>query len=138
MTTILIVEDEAITALDLRINLEDLGYEIIDVVDNGDDAVTIAAEKRPDMTIMDIRLKGEMSGIEASRKIMDLGMPVIYLTANTDDGTFSEALDISPSYAFIGKPFNKNTLKHNIEYAIKRSQIENEKINLAHGFVKED
>lgn len=137
MSSILIVEDEGITALDLRINLEDLGYEVIDTVDNGDDAITVAAEKRPDLTIMDIRLKGDISGIEASRKIMDLGMPVIYLTANTDDETFKEALEISPSYAFIGKPFVKNILKQNIEYAMKRSQIENEKINLAHGFVKD-
>lgn len=138
MTTILIVEDEGITALDLKINLESIGYEIIDIVDNGEDAITVAAEKRPDLTIMDIRLKGEINGIEASKKIMDLGMPVIYLTANTDDETFKEALEISPSYAFIGKPFNKITLKNNIEYAIKRSQIENEKINLAHGFVKDN
>ena len=55
ITTVLIVEDEAITAIDLRFNLEDLGYEIIAVVDNGEDAVTIAAEQNPDITIMDIK-----------------------------------------------------------------------------------
>ncbi len=136
ITTVLIVEDEAITAMDIKFNLEDLGYEVIDVVDNGQDAVDIAAEKNPDITIMDIKLKGSMTGIEASKLIMDLGSPVIYLTANTDDGTFSDALSHSASYAFIGKPFDKELLKHNIECAIHRSEIENEKLNLAHGFAK--
>lgn len=130
------MEDEAVTALDLKLNLEELGYEIIDVVDNGQDAVDIAAEMCPDITIMDIKLKGNMSGIEASKKIMELDLPVIYLTANTDDGTFKDALDNCPSYAFIGKPFDKIILKHNIECAINRSDIENEKKNLAHGFIK--
>ncbi len=130
------MEDEAITALDLKFNLEDMGYEVIDIVDNAQDAVDIAAEKCPDITIMDIRLKGEMSGIEASNLIMQFDLPVIYLTANTDENTFGEALDNSPSYAFIGKPFDKNLLKHNIECAINRSDIENEKLNLAHGFTK--
>ncbi|MBR0471578.1 MAG: response regulator [Methanosphaera sp.] len=136
MTTVLIVEDEAITALDLKLTLEDLGYEVIAVVDNGPEAVDIAAEQCPDITIMDIKLKGEMTGIEASELIIQFDLPVIYLTANTDDVTFNEALENSPSYAFIGKPFEKNILKHNIECAINRSNIENEKINLAHGFVK--
>lgn len=136
ITTVLIAEDEAITALDIKLNLEDLGYEVIAVVDNGQDAVDIAAEKNPDITIMDIKLKGSMTGIEASKLIMDLGLPVIYLTANTDDRTFADALDHSASYAFIGKPFNKEMLKHNIECAIHRSEIENEKLNLAHGFAK--
>ncbi len=122
--------------MDLRFNLEDLGYEVIAVVDNGQDAVDIAAEKNPDITIMDIKLKGSMSGIEASKQIMEFGLPVIYLTANTDDGTFNDALSNSASYAFIGKPFNKLLLKQNIECAIQRSQIENEKLNLAHGFAK--
>lgn len=136
ITTVLIVEDEAITAMDLKFELEDLGYEIVDVVDNAQDAVDIAAEKNPDITIMDIKLKGTMTGIEASKLIMDLGSPVIYLTANTDDHTFADALNHSASYAFIGKPFDKILLKHNIECAIHRSEIENEKLNLAHGFTK--
>lgn len=121
----------------MKYNLEDLGYEIIDIVDNAQEAVDIAAEKCPDITIMDIKLKGKMTGIEASQLIMEFGLPVIYLTANTDDGTFGDALSNCPSYAFIGKPFNKVILQHNIECAINRSEIENEKLNLAHGFTKQ-
>lgn len=136
MTKVLIVEDEAITALDLKLNLEALGYEVIAVVDDAQEAVNIAAEQCPDITLMDIKLKGEMTGIEASKLIMEFDLPVIYLTANTDEITFGDALENCPSYAFIGKPFQKDILKRNIECAINRSNIENEKINLAHGFVK--
>ena len=56
---ILIVEDEAITALDLKYSLEELGYEIVDTVDTGQDAIDTAAEKTPDVVLMDIKLKGD-------------------------------------------------------------------------------
>ena len=62
---ILVVEDEAITALNLKMDLESLGYEVIGTVDNGADAISIALEKFPDFVMMDIRLKGDVSGIEA-------------------------------------------------------------------------
>lgn len=133
--TILIVEDEAITAMDLRFTLEDLGYKVIATVDNGYDAIDTAAELCPDLTIMDINLKGEMSGIEAAEKILEFDLPVIYLTANSDDATFSRAVANSSAYAFIPKPFDSKIMKHNIDFAINRAGIESEKINLAHGFV---
>ena len=132
---ILIVEDEAITALDLKITLIDLGYEVIDTVDNGEDAIKIAVRENPDLTIMDIKLKGEMTGIDVSSKLAELDLPVIYLTANSDDATFSRAVANSSAYAFIPKPFDSKIMKHNIDFAINRAGIESEKINLAHGFV---
>ncbi len=135
--TILIVEDEAITALDLKFTLEELGYDVVDTVDNGQDAIDTAAELCPDLTIMDINLKGQMNGIEAAKKILELNLAVIYLTANSDEATFQEALQHSSASAFISKPFNKDAIKHNIDIAITRSKIEAEKIDLAHGFVKD-
>lgn len=60
---LLIVEDEAITALDLKYSLEELGYEIVDTVDTGQDAINTAAETVPDIVLMDIKLKGDMEGI---------------------------------------------------------------------------
>lgn len=134
--TILIVEDEVITAMDLKYTLTDLGYKVVATVDNGQDAIDTAAELCPDITIMDINLKGEMSGIEAAEKILEFDLPVIYLTANTDDATFSKAVGNSSAYAFIPKPFNAKIIKHNIDFAINRAGIESEKINLAHGFVE--
>ena len=135
--SILIVEDESIIALNLKYDLEDLGYEVIDIVDNGDDAIYKAVEFRPDLTIMDINLKGEVNGIQAAKKILALDLAIIYLTANTDDITFNEATSTSPASAFIPKPYNINTLSKNVALAINRQSVESEKVNEARGIAKE-
>lgn len=135
--TILIVEDEAIIALNLKMDLEDLGYEVIDIVDTGDDAIYKAVEYRPDLTIMDINLKGDMTGIQAAKKILALDLAVIYLTANTDDTTFKEALATSPGSAFISKPYNIHSLSKTVALAINRQAVESEKVNEARGIAKE-
>ena len=135
--TILIVEDEAITALNLKLDLEDLGYEVIGIVDNGDDAIYNAVEFRPDLTIMDINIKGDVNGIQAAKKILALDLAVIYLTANTDDITFNESKSTSPAYAFISKPYNINMLSKNVALAINRQSVESEKINEARGIAKD-
>ena len=87
---ILIVEDEAITALDLKYSLEELGYEIVDTVDTGQDAIDTAAETVPDVVLMDIKLKGDMEGIEAAEVISKWNISIIYITANTDKDTFDQ------------------------------------------------
>ncbi|AGN16469.1 MULTISPECIES: response regulator [Methanobrevibacter] len=133
--TILIVEDESITALDLKFTLEELGYDVVGIADNGKDAINLAAELSPDLTIMDIHLKGEMTGIDASKRLSELNLPCIFLTAYSDDNTFNEVLE-SSSYGFITKPFNKRTIGLNVDFAIKRSKVDAEKLNMAQGFVK--
>ena len=135
--TILIVEDEAITALNLKLDLEDLGYEVIGIVDNGDDAIYNAVEFRTDLTIMDINIKGDVNGIQAAKKILALDLAVIYLTANTDDITFNESKSTSPAYAFISKPYNINMLSKNVALAINRQSVESEKVNEARGIAKD-
>lgn len=74
--SILIVEDEAITALNLKYDLEDLGYEVLDTIDNGAEAIEKTRETFPDMVLMDINLKGDMDGIEAAGQISEMGIPV--------------------------------------------------------------
>ncbi len=135
--SILIVEDESIIALNLKYDLEDLGYEVIDIVDTGDDAIDKAVEYRPDLTVMDINLKGDINGIQAAKKILALDLAVIYLTANTDDITFNEATSTSPASAFIPKPYDINTLSKNVALAINRQSVESEKVNEARGIAKE-
>ena len=135
---ILIVEDEAIIALNLKLDLEDLGYEVINIVDTGDDAIYEAVEHRPDLTIMDINIKGDIDGIMAAKKILALDLAVIYLTANTDDYTFKKALDYSPAYGFISKPYDMRTLSKNIALAINRQSVESNKVNEARGIAKDD
>ena len=132
---VLIVEDEAITALDLKVSLEELGYEIVDVVDNGQDAINVAVEKRPDVVLMDINLKGDMNGIQAAAKIIEFSIPIVYLTANIDDETFFEA-NKEGAYGYLTKPYNIVKLKNVIKLTIQRAKINSQKINLAHGFVK--
>lgn len=133
---ILIVEDEAITALDLEMELEDRGFNVVGIVDTGIDAINEASELRPDIVIMDIQLKGEMDGIEAAEKISGLDIPIIYLTANGDDSTFFNA-NKSGVYGFVDKPFNISNLVQVIKVVFRRSRIELQKQNLAHGFIKD-
>ena len=130
---ILIVEDEAITALDLKYSLIDLGYEVIDTADTGQDAIDIAAESLPDLVLMDIKLKGDMEGIDAARVISKLRIPIIYLTANTDDETFQRA-NISGAYGFLTKPYDINKLDKTLKIVIKKAEMEAERLNKAHGF----
>ena len=117
---ILIVEDEAITALDLRFSLEELGYEVIDTVGTG-------------QVLMDIKLKGDMEGIDAAKVILELRIPVVYLTANTDDYTF-ERSNIEGSYGFVPKPYEITKLDKTLKLAIKRAELEEQKLNDASGF----
>ena len=69
---ILIVEDELIVARDITMRLENMGYDIVGVVDNGNDAIKKTGETQPDIVLMDIELKGNMDGIDTAQKIYDL------------------------------------------------------------------
>ena len=97
---ILIVEDEFMVAEDIRRNLEDRGYSVLAVVSSGEKAIQIAEETRPDLVLMDLTLKGTMTGLEAAEKIHELGIPVIYETVNVkeiEDGNIR-------AYGYILKP----------------------------------
>ena len=129
---ILIVEDESIIALDLQYGLKDLGYKVIGTTDNGQDAIDMAAEHLPDVVLMDIKLKG---GIEASEIISELGIAVVYLTANNDAETFNKS-NIKGSYGFVSKPYNINKLDKTLKIAIAKSKVESKKINDSYGFTE--
>jgi two-component system cell cycle sensor histidine kinase/response regulator CckA len=117
---ILIVEDERIVALDLQDRLESLGYSIPATVARGQDAIQTALELRPDLVLMDIRLKGEMDGIETAGRIQShLDVPVIYLTAYADHDTLDRAKLTGP-YGYILKPFEDRELQTTIEMALYR------------------
>lgn len=132
---ILIVEDEAITALDLKYSLEELGYEIVDTVDTGQAAIDTAAEKTPDVVLMDIKLKGDMEGIEAAAVISQWHIPIIYLTANTDIDTFEKS-NVTGSYGFVSKPYDINKLDKTLKITINRAKLEAKKLNDASGFTE--
>lgn len=129
---ILVVEDERITAEDIKDGLISLGYKVPGVVYSGEDAVIKAGELRPDLVLMDIRLEGEMDGIEAAEEIKKhYDIPVIYLTAYSDESTLERAKKTEPSgyvlkepSGFIHKPFEESELHSVIEITLYRHKME--------------
>ena len=116
-TRILIVEDEEIVALDLTMRLESMGYEVIGNVAKGEKSFLLASENHPDILLMDIKLAGNIDGIQTAelmRKFYNL--PVIYLTAFADNATLQRAKKTHP-YGYIIKPFTNDEIKSNIEMA---------------------
>ena len=112
---VLIVEDEKIIALDIKKLLEKMGCEVISIIDNGEDAVEAAGDEKPDLILMDIILKDYMSGIEAANIIYEkYKIPIIYLTALTDDETFLNSQELYP-FHFLNKPFDEKELKNAIK-----------------------
>ena len=117
---ILVVEDEAITALDLKFILMGLGYDVVDVVDNGQDAIDSSKELSPDLVIMDIKLKGEINGIVAAEEISKFNIPIIFASANTDEGTKEKVLENSSFVGFIPKPFGEEVIEEYIGNAFDK------------------
>ena len=123
-TKILIVEDEAIVAEDVRNSLQSLGYEISTIVSSGDEAITKIEEDRPDLVLMDIVLKGDMDGIEAASQIHSrFNIPVVYLTAFTDNKTLERAKHTEP-FGYIVKPFDDRELHTAVEMALYKYKME--------------
>jgi len=122
--TILVVEDEGIVAMDLQHRLINMGYSVPTVAASGQDALKKAAEVRPDLVVMDIRLRGDMDGIEVAEQIRDLlDVPPVYLTAYTDEDTLRRA-KITEPFGYIVKPYDERTLRSTIEMALYRCQTE--------------
>jgi DNA-binding LytR/AlgR family response regulator len=123
-TNILIVEDESIVAKDIQHSLKKLGYTVVGICSTGEDAIRTAEEMKPDLVLMDIMLKGDMSGIEAAAQIREkYNLPVIYLTAYADESTLSKA-KVSEPYGYIIKPFKEIDLHTSIEMAIYKHEKE--------------
>ncbi|MFA4878250.1 MAG: PAS domain S-box protein [Methanoregula sp.] len=121
---ILVVEDEAVTSMDLRRSLTDLGYEVCAIAPTGEMAVKHAGELHPDLILMDIMLAGKMNGIEAAEIIKSkYRIPVIYLTAYSDDRFLAKA-KITEPFGYILKPFRELELKTNIEMALYKHTME--------------
>jgi PAS domain S-box-containing protein len=121
---ILIVEDERIVAEDIKNSVQNLGYEVLAVTSLGAEAVKIAGELVPDLVLMDIKLEGDIDGIEAANEIRSLrNIPVVYLTAHADENTLSRVKVSNPS-GYIIKPFEDKELKTTLELALYKSDME--------------
>ncbi|MDN5210635.1 response regulator [Fulvivirgaceae bacterium BMA12] len=116
---VLIVEDDLLYAEQLRLDLEEMGFLVIDVADSAKSAIHMAKISRPEIILMDINLKGEMDGIAAAQQIFTMDpTPIIFVTSLSDKDTFERAKKVHP-FAFLVKPANKISLKHSIELAIE-------------------
>ena len=118
---IMLVEDEAITALCLRDSLQHLGYDLVATIARGDEAIRQAAALRPDLILMDITLAGAMNGIEAAERILQTqSIPIIFMTGHTDSDTLARAKQTGPS-GYLTKPYHLDTLKSTIEIVLYKS-----------------
>ncbi len=123
---ILIVEDEMLIAANMSLQLTGLGYEVTGIVPRGEEALLRVKEHKPDIVLLDINLKGSLDGIETAVLMQqEQSLPIIYLTANTDEVHFNRAKETNP-YAFISKPYKKLDLQRAIELTINQISKENQ------------
>ena len=119
----LIVEDETLIAEELRERLSRLGFSVIASVGSADEGIAIATRERPDLVLMDIRLKGKKDGVQAAREIRDqVDVPIVYLTAYSDQLTVERAKR-SDHDGFILKPFRGRELQTTIDVAMQRHAL---------------
>lgn len=120
----MIVEDEVIVALDIQDRLTELGYDVVGLTDRGEEALALVETIQPDLVLMDIRLKGSMDGITTAQVIRQRWrIPVIYLTAFSEDNTLERAKVTEPS-GYIIKPFEDREIQAAIEMALYKHQAE--------------
>lgn len=121
---VLVVEDEAIVAMDISAMLRGLGYDVEGPASTGEEAVALAERGRPDLVLMDIMLRGGMDGVEAARRIRETtGAPVVYLTAYADESTLLRAKTAEP-LGYLLKPFEERELRTTIETALSKHRTE--------------
>jgi PAS domain S-box-containing protein len=121
--TILVVEDEGIIAESLRRTLISLGYHVLEPVARGDLAVEAAVTSRPDLALVDIKLSGDMDGVQAAERILaQVDIPIVYLTAFSDDAFLKRAQRTDP-YGYLVKPVQDKELYATIEMALYKHKL---------------
>lgn len=124
MARLMIVEDEYIVAKDIEVKLKKMGYDVIGIATTGEEAVQKALAMKPDLILMDIKLDGEIDGIEATAQIHDhLDLPVIYVTAFADEKTL-QAAKLTEPFGYILKPIETRELFVAIEIALYKYNTE--------------
>ena len=121
---LLIAEDERIIALDLKTRLTGFGYEVIGMASSGSEVLQVVRAQRPDLVLMDIFIKGDIDGIQTAQILRrDLSLPVVFITAHSDDTTIQRAKLAEP-YGYILKPFDDRELRSTLEMAIYKADAE--------------
>jgi two-component system response regulator LytT len=126
-TRVVVIEDEAIVRKDISMCLKRLGYEVVGTGDTAEKAVSLALELKPDIFLMDIRIKGDKTGIDAATEIKkSVNIPIIYLTAYADEATLEKAKVTEP-YGYILKPFKEIDIKTSVEMALHKHKSDMQK-----------
>ncbi|MBU0927353.1 MAG: response regulator [Spirochaetes bacterium] len=121
-SVILIVEDEALVGMELKETLERFGYRVPALIKQGEDVPEAIIVHKPDLILMDIRLKGFQDGIETAYMVGgEFEVPFVFLSAYSDDETLARALG-TRAYGYLVKPFDEKTLRTTIELALRRSK----------------
>jgi len=127
---ILVVEDDTIIALTIQGRLKQFGYEVVGRASTGEDAIKKVKELQPDLVLMDIHIKGPKDGIQTAETVYGFyGVPVVYLTAYSDENTLERAQKTSP-FGYVVKPFNDETLRTTIKLALLKDRADKEKQRL--------
>ena len=127
---VLIVEDDKILGLDLKLSLEAMGYNVYGPATNYEDAVRLAYTEEPEVVLMDIQIKGQKNGIDTAKTLREnLDIPVIYLTSTIEEQVMMRAIETEPA-GYLLKPFRKEEVRNNIEIAfltqVKTRQLKND------------
>lgn len=121
---ILVIEDEALIAMELKDHLERAGYAVDGPVALGEEALSLAATLTPDLVLMDIHLAGRLTGIETAGRLREIhDLPVVYLTAYSDPALLSQAAETAP-YGYLLKPFNTRELHTTVTMALAKHRLE--------------
>ncbi len=117
---VLIVEDEIITAVALRNALQEMGFSICSLATSGEKAIKTAEYELPDIVLMDIKLKGEIDGMEAAREIHSrFGIPTIYMSGYPKETVLKQA-GIQEPYEYLSKPVEDLDMKKTIDSALQK------------------
>lgn len=121
---IIIIEDEALIAIEIESTLEMLGFQVVGHSMSGDEALDLFARTEADLILLDINIRGSLNGIDLAKIIREkYNTPFVFLTSHSDPNTLEQAKKMMP-YGYILKPFNENDLKVNIEMALYKFESE--------------
>ena len=121
---VLIVEDEIITATALRNALQEMGFSICSLTTSGEKAIKTAEQEKPDIVLMDVKLPGEMDGIETAREIHSrFGIPIIYMTGYSKE-TVLKLAGIQEPYEYLSKPVENLDMKKAIDSALHKHKVD--------------
>lgn len=121
---VLIVEDEPIVAMDLKQEVEGLGYEVLGMAESGDEALMVVQSAVPDLALMDVQITGSLDGIQTARMLRNwYHVPSVFLTSHSDNTTVARAARAVP-YGYLTKPFKSDELRATLRVGVERARAD--------------